>query len=317
MNRILVSTDFSDTAAAAFRPAVELARSFGSEVTVAYVLDRLTYNTGYPYLDLSEYQARVEELARKSLDKAVSDLKELGAEKVRGIYRVGTPHVELLREAAKEEEGYDLIVVATHGLSGFRRFILGSTTERIVRKSRCPVLAVHTEPPDRTFQVRRILFPTDLSSTSSEALPYAAAMAAHFSAQLELFHVFEDPTSLPPVGPGYLMPSAEEIQKYRDECVEELEARVSSLSAGGASVSWRIVEDAHPAEAIVGHAKDGGFDLIITPSHGRRGLEHMFLGSVAERVVRFAEVPVLVVKPARFHFTLPDLEVEPHEEDQR
>lgn len=321
MNRILVSTDFSDTAAAAFRPAVELARSFGSEITVAYVLDRLTYNTGYPYLDLSEYQAKVEELARRSLDKAVSDLRELGAEKVRGIYRVGTPHVELLREAAKEEEGYDLVIVATHGLSGFRRFILGSTTERIVRKSRLPVLAVHAESPDRPFQVRRILFPTDLSSTSAEALPYAAAMAAHFSAQLELFHVFEDPTSLPPVGPGYLgpgylMPSADEIQRYRNDCVEQLETKAKSLPLRDATATWRIAEDAHPAEAIVEHAKDGGFDLIITPSHGRRGLEHMFLGSVAERVVRFAEVPVLVVKPARFHVTLPDIEVEPPKEDR-
>jgi nucleotide-binding universal stress UspA family protein len=311
MRRILVPTDFSVTASAAFRPAAELARTYGAGITVIYVLDRLTYNTGYPYLDLTAYQGRLEALATSSLERAVAQLKELGAERVESVFRIGTPHVEVLREA--RTSGADLLVVATHGLSGFRRFILGSTAERVVRKAACPVLTVHAEDPHRPFQVRRILFPTDLSATAAEALPYAAALARKVGAQLELLHVFEDPTQSPPMGPGYLLPSSDEVQKYRDTCVQDLEQLAAKLETGEHRATWRVIEQEQPAEAIVQHAREAGFDLIVTPSHGRRGLEHMFLGSVAERVVRLAEVPVVVVKPSQFSISVPALDIEREE----
>lgn len=298
MKRILVSTDFSGTASAAFRPAVEMSRATGATISVLYVLDRLTYNTGYPYLDLSAYQTRIESLAAQSLERSIESLRELGATSVDGRYVVGTPHVEILREARRLPT--DVVVMSTHGLSGFRRFVLGSTTERVVRKSTCPVLAVHAAQPDAPFKVRRVLFPTDLSSTAAEALPYAADLAGALGADLELLHVFEDPGRLPLLGPGYLMPTADEVQAFRSDCIERLVQAATQASRGDRHATWRVAEGEQIAETIVGHAKSEGFDLIVTPSHGRRGLEHMFLGSVAERVVRFAEVPVLVVKPEAF-----------------
>lgn len=307
MKRILVSTDFSTTAAAAFRPAAELARAYDATVSVLYVLDRLTYNTGYPYLDLSAYQSRIEGLATESLQHAMESLRELGAPRVDGRTVIGTPHVEILRES--EREPTDLVIIATHGLAGFRRFVLGSTTERVVRKCSCPVLTVHAEQPDPAFQIKRVLFPTDLSSTSATALPYVGELAAHFGAALELLHVFEDPSHLPLMGPGYLMPSSEEVQTFRNDSIERLVQASATASRGATRATWKVLEGEQPADIIVQYAKEEGFDLIVTPSHGRRGLEHMFIGSVAERVVRFAEVPVLVLKPAEFRVRLPGLDV--------
>lgn len=311
MKRILVSTDFSETASAAFRPAVELARATGASLSVLYVVDRLTYNTGYPYLDLSAYQTRIETLAAQSLETTIERLRSLGGGQVEGRYVVGTPHVEILRESRRVPT--EVLVIATHGLSGFRRFVLGSTTERVVRKAKCPVLAVNAARHDAPFSPRRVLFPTDLSATAAEALPYAADLAASLGADLELLHVFEDPGRVPVLGPGYLMPTADEVQSYRNDCIERLVQAAAGASRGERRATWRVVEDEPIAEAIVGYAKTAGFDMIVTPSHGRRGLEHMFLGSVAERVIRFSEVPVLVVKPAAFHAT--DAPI--HEENDR
>lgn len=314
MKRILVSTDFSSTAAAAFRPAVEMARSYDATVVALYVLDRLTYNTGYPYLDLSAYQSRIEGLAADSLQSTLATLRDLGAPRVEGRSVIGTPHVEILRESQREPT--DLVVIATHGLSGFKRFVLGSTTERVVRKCHCPVLTVHAEEPGRPFAIRRILFPTDLSSTAMEALPYVGELAAHYGAQLELLHIFEDPSHLPLMGPGYLMPTSDEVQTFRNDSIERLVQAATSASRGAVRATWKVLEGEQPAEVIVRYAKDEGFDLVVTPSHGRRGLEHMFLGSVAERVVRFAEIPVLVLKPAEFQVRLPELDVRPEKEQR-
>jgi len=138
---ILLTTDFSDTSRKAFTPAVTLARKFGAKILLTYVEeDRL------PPLVVEYMAVGVDEILSQQMDRAHERLAETVAELARDVEQVeplvamGTPHVEIVRLA--EEQGADLIVMATHGRGFISHAILGSTAERVLRRAPCPVLIV-------------------------------------------------------------------------------------------------------------------------------------------------------------------------------
>ena len=142
---ILLTTDFSDTSRKAFGLAREIAESFGARVILAHVEE-----DHLPPLIVEYASVGLEEIEQRQIEHATEQLtavrEELGSridvelEVVRG-----TPHVEVVRLA--ETRGADLIVMATHGRGFFSHAILGSTTERVMRRAPCPVLVVRDRPP--------------------------------------------------------------------------------------------------------------------------------------------------------------------------
>ncbi|NUN14449.1 MAG: universal stress protein [Myxococcales bacterium] len=294
MKRILVPTDFSPLSEAAFAPAVVFAKKYGAEITVIHIIDALEYNASYPYLDLSSHHQQIQRLTQEHLAAAAEKLSAAGAEKVHTTYRVGTPFREVTSEV-EHEEGTDLLVVATHGFSGFRRFVVGSVAESIVRRSKCPVLSVHSSGTSREFAIRRVLVPTDLSPRGDAAVLQADKIAAQFGATIELFFVDTPPVYGPGPSPMFGLPvTPAEVQSLRGSFENHLNTLAKTLTTN--EVTIRVEEAPHPSEAIAARAKDGGFDAIFMGSHGRRGLHAWVIGSVAERVVRIAEIPVLVLK---------------------
>lgn len=293
MKRILVPTDFSPLSEAAFAPAVAIAKKYGAEITVIHIIDALEYNASYPYLDLSSHHQQIQRLTQEHLANAAELLVAAGAPKVHTTYRVGTPFREVTNEV--EQEGYDLLVVATHGFSGFRRFVVGSVAESIVRRAKCPVLTVHSSGIAVDFSLRRILVPTDLSPSGDAAVAEADTIAAQFGATIELFFVDTPPVYGPGPSPMFGLPvTPAEVDSLRGSFENHLNSLAKSLTTKGFTI--RVEEATHPSEAIAARAKEGGFDAIFMGSHGRRGLQAWVVGSVAERVVRIAEVPVLVLK---------------------
>jgi nucleotide-binding universal stress UspA family protein len=140
----------------------------------------------------------------------------------------------------------------------------------------------------------KILVPTDFSAYSTSALRTGSELARRFGSAITLSHVY-DP--LPYALPGDLAPFNEEQQsRLRAEIEKELAAlRVRAETAGAASVQT-LVAEGQPAEEIARCAERGGFGLIVVGTHGRRGFQRALLGSVAERVVRLAQCPVLTVR---------------------
>jgi nucleotide-binding universal stress UspA family protein len=142
----------------------------------------------------------------------------------------------------------------------------------------------------------RILVPVDFSPTSESAIDYARELAARFDAEIELLHVVEDP-----IVSGAWEPDASylTIPELLDRFVEEGERRLGDiknrLRNGGITVDTRVVTGA-PARGILHTAQEDGCDLIVMGTHGRTGLSHMLMGSVAERVIRTAVCPVLTVR---------------------
>jgi nucleotide-binding universal stress UspA family protein len=144
--------------------------------------------------------------------------------------------------------------------------------------------------------VARILVPVDFSPTSDSAIEYAQALAARFEATIELLHVIEDP-----VTSGAWEPDAsyltipELIESLVDAAGRRLGEIKARLAADDLAVETRVLTGV-PARGIVATAQSEGCDLIVMGTHGRTGLSHMLMGSVAERVIRTASCPVLTVR---------------------
>lgn len=143
--------------------------------------------------------------------------------------------------------------------------------------------------------IARILVPVDFSAHSDRAIEYAVTMARHFGAVVELFHVVEDPFEAGGWGSEMYMADLDGIRKGAlDEAKKGIERRRSAVSAGDVQIVTAVALG-HVAHTIIEHAKTAQADLIVMGTHGRTGLAHFIIGSVAERVVRLASCPVLTV----------------------
>lgn len=144
-------------------------------------------------------------------------------------------------------------------------------------------------------KIKRLLVPTDFSNTSDLAVGYAIDLAHRYGASIHLVHVVEDASFMNTYPDGFFA----ELPALRDRLMAEAEARltdtVDRCSAASVAVTRQVV-DGRPARVIVQIAGERGTDLIVMGTHGRSGVAHLLLGSVAEHVVRTAPCPVFTVR---------------------
>ena len=142
----------------------------------------------------------------------------------------------------------------------------------------------------------RILVPTDFSPPSDAALEYARMLAAKFGSTLRILHVVDDPSSSSDFVADGFSPSTEEIQ---EALTRHARKRLEHVMTSGDRLRFHTYVDAvigTPAEAIIDYAGATGTSLIVMGTHGRTGMAHLLMGSVAEQVVRTAPCPVLTVR---------------------
>lgn len=143
---------------------------------------------------------------------------------------------------------------------------------------------------------KRILVPVDFSPHSREAIQYAADLSRRYEASLTLVHVYQPVSYVLP--DGFVLYTSAQLASMLSKFEEHLtEAKEEAEAAGGLRVETKLLEGVAFAE-IVSFAQESGYDLIVMGTHGRTGLMHALLGSVAERVIRKAPCPVLTVRLA-------------------
>jgi universal stress protein A len=153
------------------------------------------------------------------------------------------------------------------------------------------------------MKIRKILVPTDFSAHSREAQAWAVELARHYDASLTLAHVYQPISYALPE--GYVLPSANLLADLEVNLGKALDDAKRQLETNpGLRVDTVLVQGVPFAE-IVRLAREGSFDLIVLSTHGRTGLRHALLGSVAEKVVRKAPCPVLTVRPHTHEFERP------------
>jgi nucleotide-binding universal stress UspA family protein len=193
--------------------------------------------------------------------------------------------------AAAKRAQADLIVMGSRGLTGVKHAVFGSVAERTVRTAPCPVLTVKAE--GGALQLRNILVAMDFSASAKKALELAQDLAKRAGpAHVILLHAYYIPVELE----QYLVERGEPaLEKLSKSVTQELEGLLAKLKQAGISAEYLASRGA-PESLIVELAKQRKIDLIAMGTHGRRGLSHLLLGSVAERVVRTAECPVLTAR---------------------
>lgn len=295
IERILVPLDFSPASTQALDYAVSMAKQFhaGIDLVHVYPPDEASSVPGGGHL-LFEAAETIERLNEELTGIHRKHVREFRPENCH--IRGGRPYQEIVRVA--REIDADLIVLATRGHSGLKHLLLGSTAERVVRNAPCPVLVARkrkqrTKGNREAFAVRTILVPTDFSQCALAGTEYAAFLARKLNATLRLFHamypytnyVFVDRAGVRLSG---LAEAVEETARQEMNALKQMEF------LRGLTVKTDLLPG--PAvDEICAAAGEPEVDLIVTSTHGRTGLKHALIGSVAEHVVRYAARPVLVV----------------------
>lgn len=293
LKRILVATDFSESADAALDWAAELAGPHGAQVSLLHASVPPVPSIAAPEfvpLPPAAYEADRERVEIE-LNARLSALREKGVE-AGGESRVGAP-VNVILDAV-EETGADVVVVGTRGLTGAKRIFLGSTAAQLVRRSPVPVLTVHPDQLAEHRPIRTILVPTDFSDDAklavSEAVRVLGPVTA--SAKIKLLHVYRlQPEVVYPWTPPHIAFRASEVVDEATKRMEELAEPIRKL---GFDVEL-LVHEGFPPDVIDETATATKADLIAMGTHGRSLLPRLVLGSVAERVLPSAPCPVLTV----------------------
>ena len=295
LQRILAPTDFSESARAGVRLANSLAERFAASILLTHVVESPVHISRVKPLTLARENRAALNLAETQLNRLVTEGARPGVE-ISACVRRGKAFHEITTLAGKS--GADLIVIATRGQTGLKRVWLGSTAERVVRHAPCPVLTVPAGKPGARgkklapVRWKRIVVATDLSEFSVSALPYAAAFARQFDAEIILLHVVEP--RFPPPEVGALPPQV--VEQNESAVAEDYLQRLRQEVLDDDLSVRTLVRKGVPFQEITRLAASVDADLIILTTHGHTGLKHVLLGSTAERVVRHADCPVLVVR---------------------
>jgi nucleotide-binding universal stress UspA family protein len=200
--------------------------------------------------------------------------------------------------------GADLIVMTTHGRGAISRFWLGSVTDELIRRSTLPVLVVRptdSEPADaeltKETPIRRVVVPLDGSPLAEAALGPAAALARLFGATVELFHAVPVLPVVMAEGAVLTQPSVDVavLDRKTRNAHEMLNKTAERLAADGLKVQTTVVVAERVAAALLDQTKPG--DVVAVATHARTPAVRWFLGSVADKLIRGSDVPVLVVRP--------------------
>lgn len=297
IRRILCPTDFSEFSRHALEQALHWAAWYDAKITVLYVcaapVAALAGADAGPVLPealcLSDPErARIEEELRQFIGPLSSNADAV----VRDAGEVQV--VAGILDEAKAVEA-DLLVMGTHGRTGFTRMLLGSVTERVLRQAPCPVLTVPRKlKPADAPRVRCILCPIDFSESSLRALRYAASIAREAEAALVALHVIELLPEATVHGHGIV-----EIGTYDNTFRETARARLAAAIADAAPEPIEVTEllaTGRPYKEILRTAVDHDADLIVIGIQGRGSADLALFGSTTQQVVRQATVPVLTLR---------------------
>ncbi|HXM74336.1 MAG TPA: universal stress protein, partial [Chthoniobacterales bacterium] len=297
---VLVPIDFSAPSLAAIELALPLLKRFGAELHLVHV-----FEPDFPLGAMAAMPLIVPELeVGKRVRRHLKEVAEKGGVLLRreNIHAIkGRPFREICELARNID--IDLIVISTRGNAGLKHLALGSTAERVVRYSPCPVLVVR--PVDRKKKAgrngkiqrassfRKILVPIDFSDCSMKGLAYAKALAKQFGSTLVLLHsvhlqYYVASDEYARYDFPLLMAQAEKAAQ------QQLSELIKKTDWEGIKVESSL-QIGHAGDQICVRAQDYGADLIVTSTQGTTGLKRVLLGSTAEYVVRHAQCPVLVV----------------------
>ena len=273
MKKILVPTDFSKEAENALKVAAQLARKHGSEIYLLHMLE----------LPLQEVDALS---SHSALPEAMFFMK-LAHKKFEDMlakdYLEGIDVTEIVKNHqvfsgvtdAARENGIDIIVMGSHGASGFKEMFIGSNAEKVVRTSNVPVLVIKNNHDN--FQVNDFVFASYFKKDNKETYKQATDFAKAFGAKIHLLMV----------NTANNFTTTAESKKRIAEFIKDYDFQDYTMN---------IYNDESVEQGILNFSRGINADLIGISTHGRQGIAHFFNGSISEDIVNHAKRPVITFK---------------------
>jgi nucleotide-binding universal stress UspA family protein len=298
IRRILCPVDFSDHSRRALDHAIAIARWYKSTVTVLHVFSPA------PVASFGPGPVVFEPIVLTSVDrdqlladtKAFADTENVPEVALEAVVREGNTAGEILEQATSMKA--DLLVIGTHGRSGFERVVLGSVAERVLRKASCPVMTVPRRLPDAVpagAVYRRILCPVDFSESSLHALKYAISLAQEADGQLTVLHVVAHEFEYTA---GIEYDAGMTIGDFLKQREDALQRRLQEVVAGAPEFCRveSLMTHGKPWREVLRLAEEKQSDLIVVGVQGRGAADLLFFGSTTQHVVREASCPVLTLR---------------------
>lgn len=311
MNTLLVPLDGSAMAEQSLPYARMLATTLRAKVCLLRVVTEAPYDEVFadsmsaiygmhdPFVLQQEWQQHTFDMLRQNAERYLAShasLLQAAGLDVAVDVRFG-PAADLIVEAALGQH-VTMIVMATHGYSGFKRWALGSVADKVIHATSTPTFIVRAEEPARERTLKRIMVPLDGSALARQALPLATELAESAGAELLLMHaivaMIEPYTGLSPRGRP-IPQLAEVLAAQRDHALSDLGAQADKLRAHGVSVSTEVIPG-YAADVLVDEAARREVDLIVMATHGYSGLKRWALGSVADKVLHASTTALLLVR---------------------
>ncbi len=298
--QVLCPTDLSDASARALAHAAALARWYEAKLTVQHVaptFDSVPMRSG----SLNEAVAMAFPVSQEDVTEEMRRMVErVGATTLDPtlVAELGDPARTIVDTAVSIPA--DLLVMGTHGRSGFERFVLGSVTEKVLRRAPCPVLTVppHTsDTPSDEVLFKNILCAIDFSPASAQALGFALDLARQANGSVTLVHSIEWLAEEEPRTYAHF-----NVPEFRRHLIADAREQLHALVAGE-SGTWAAIEEvvtvgrAH--REVLRLAEESPTDLIVMGAQGRGGVGLALFGSTTHQVVRGAPCPVLTVRGVR------------------
>jgi nucleotide-binding universal stress UspA family protein len=289
IKKILVPSDFSESANRAIDQAIYFATANNAEITILHA--RVMYEDNpekLPELEDRELKREEELLKKLKIDTNRHIEINIKHEVIRGF----SVHSALLAYINSNE--FDLILIGTHGRSKINQFLLGSVAEKVVRYAPYPVITV---PPTSRIdnKYRKIVIPYDFSEHAHLALKNAAFFIKDSDSKIEILYVLED--KYEPLLDGFEQQSVFESMPFiKKKAKEKLAKTIAELPQPGKITYNFTLKTGTPHKEITQYVKEVDADLVIMATHGLVGIDRFILGSTTERVIRSVNAQILSLK---------------------
>jgi len=288
---ILCPVDFSEFSVRAYHYALSLAEHYGAKVVAQHIVEL----SRYPYADYvastgdyAEFSRILREGGQQRLQAFVKTHSHEAIQPELVVHEGTAPDCIL---SFAQKHNADLIVIGTHGRRGYDRVVLGSVTNRVMRKASCPVLAVCKQPQESSTEghewkhahhLRRILYCTDFSENSERALSYAISATDEYDAELILLHVLEEIRN-PSKAEAAVATATEQLDKLIPQGTRETLKITPAVRVGKAY------------QQIIELAVERQIDTIVMGVRGRGAVDLAVFGSTTYRVLQLGPCPVLAI----------------------
>ena len=283
INRILIPTDFSETGMLAIEHGTFMAKLLKAELHLLHVLEvnEYSFDIPEPILRLSNLEAVQGIASKKMSELGESILKESG---VKAITQCATGRIAREVVTYVNENNIDLIIMGTHGASGFEEYFIGSNAHKVVNHAPCPVISVQTHAKKLGFT--EIVLPIDDAIHSRQKVSYAIELAKQYGARINILG---------------LLDSKEDNEEGKFNI--KLDAVEEAVKTAGLPFTRKIILSDHLAAEALKYSEKINADLIVIMTDHESKLTGLYMGPFAKQIVNHSKIPVMSIRPVEGHMS--------------